>query len=34
MYVTDVIWWGYTVFLIAVALFMLWFVHSVRQKEG
>lgn len=32
MYVTDVIWWGYTIFLIAVALFMLWFVRAVRRK--
>ncbi len=32
MYITDVIWWGYTLLLIAVALFMLVFVLKVREK--
>jgi len=32
MYVIDVIWWGYTAFVIALALFMLWFASQVRQK--
>jgi hypothetical protein len=32
MYVTDVIWWGYTVFVVALALFFLLFAHKVREK--
>ena len=32
MYMTDVVWWGYTIFLVAVALFMLYFAHKVQQK--
>ena len=32
MYMTDVVWWGYTIFLVAVALFMFYFAHKVRQK--
>jgi len=32
MYITDVIWWGYTLFLVAVALFMLTFALKVREK--
>jgi len=32
MYITDVIWWGYTLLLIAVALFMIVFVLKVREK--
>lgn len=32
MYATDVIWWGYTIFLVAIALFMLYFVRKVQQK--
>ncbi len=34
MYVTDVVWWGYTIFLVAVALFMIYFFLKVRQKGG
>lgn len=34
MYATDIIWWGYTVFIVAVALFMLGFAWKVRQKGG
>lgn len=34
MYVTDAVWWGYTIFVLALALFMLWFVSQVRQKGG
>lgn len=32
MYVTDLIWWGYTLFMVATALFMLYFALKVRQK--
>lgn len=32
MYITDVIWWGYTAFLVALALFMLYFANAVRRK--
>ena len=32
MYATDVVWWGYTIFMVAVALFMLYFARKVRQK--
>lgn len=31
MYITDVIWWGYTAFMTAVALFMLYFARKVQQ---
>ncbi len=34
MYTTDVVWWGYTVFIVALALFMLYFASKVRQKGG
>jgi ABC-type multidrug transport system permease subunit len=34
MYITDVVWWGYTIFLVAVALFMIYFFLKVRQKGG
>jgi hypothetical protein len=32
MYITDVVWWAYTAFLVAVALFMLFFAAGVREK--
>lgn len=31
MYITDVIWWGYTIFVLALALFMLLFAYMVQQ---
>ena len=34
MYITDVIWWGYTLFLIAVTVFMIIFALKVREKGG
>ncbi len=34
MYVTDVIWWSYTVFLALIALFMVLFTWRVTRKEG
>ena len=32
MYLTDIVWWGYTVIVIALALFMLVFAYKVREK--
>jgi hypothetical protein len=32
MYATDLVWWGYTIFIAAVALFMLYFARKVQQK--
>jgi hypothetical protein len=32
MYITEVIWWSYTGFMIVVALFMLVFVARVRDR--
>lgn len=32
MYLTDVIWWSYTLFMVVAALFMLYFALKVRQK--
>jgi hypothetical protein len=32
MYLTDIIWWAYTVFVVALALFMLIFACKVREK--
>jgi len=34
MYLTDVVWWGYTLFVAAIALFMLVFAAKIRQKGG
>ncbi len=33
MYLTDIVWWGYTVFVAALALFFLYFAHKVRERE-
>jgi hypothetical protein len=32
MYITDIVWWGYTLFVIVLALFMLVFAAKVREK--
>ncbi len=32
MYVTDVIWWAYVVFSVAVALLMISFVRRVTRE--
>lgn len=32
MYITDIVWWSYTVFAAAVALFMLYFISRVKKK--
>jgi len=34
MYVQDMVWWGYTAFIAAVAAFMLWFAWKVRARGG
>ena len=31
MYVQEVVWWGYTAFVAAVAVFMLFFTWKVRE---
>jgi hypothetical protein len=32
MYLTDIVWWGYTAFVVALALFMLFFAYKVGEK--
>jgi hypothetical protein len=32
MYVQDVVWWSYTVWIAAMGLFILWFAFKVREK--
>ena len=32
MYLTDVVWWGYTICVIALIIFMLTFAYKVREK--
>jgi len=32
MYLTDIVWWGYTAWIVAVALFLLVFAAKVREK--
>jgi hypothetical protein len=32
MYLTDIIWWGYTAFVVVLALFMLFFAYKVTEK--
>lgn len=32
MYITDVIWWSYTAFVVVTAVFMLLFAAKVREK--
>ena len=32
MYITDIVWWGYTVWIAAVALFLIVFAAKVREK--
>jgi uncharacterized membrane protein YjfL (UPF0719 family) len=33
MYLTDIVGWGYTAFVVVLALFMLFFAYKVREKE-
>ncbi|MCX9084781.1 MAG: hypothetical protein OIN87_08305 [Candidatus Methanoperedens sp.] len=32
MYPTDAIWWSYTLFIVVIALFMLYFVLKVKEN--
>lgn len=32
MYITDVIWWGYTAVIAAIAVFMIVFALKVRER--
>jgi hypothetical protein len=34
MYITDIVWWGYTLFVAAIAVFLLVFAVKIRQKGG
>lgn len=34
MYVTDIIFWSFTAYIVLVSLFMLGFAVKVRQKGG
>lgn len=34
MYATEVVWWGYTAFIAAMAVFMLAFAWTVRERGG
>lgn len=34
MHLTDIVWWGYTIFVIALALFMLFFAYKVTDRKG
>ena len=33
MYLSDYVWWGYLLFVIALAVFMIFFAYKVREKE-
>jgi len=33
MYLTDIVWWAYTAFVVVLALFMLFFAYKVRERE-
>ncbi len=30
----DVVWWSYTVYIVAVALFMIYFATRITKKGG
>ncbi len=32
MYATDVVWWGYTIVIAGIAVFLLYFTQKVRSK--
>jgi hypothetical protein len=32
MYATDVVWWGYTAIIAAIAVFMLYFAGKIRSR--
>jgi hypothetical protein len=33
MYLTDIVWWGYSIFVVALALFMLFFGFRVSKED-
>jgi lysylphosphatidylglycerol synthetase-like protein (DUF2156 family) len=33
MYLTDIVWWAYTAFVVVLALFMLFFAYKVRERK-
>lgn len=34
MYVTDIVFWSYTAYIVLVTLFMLVFAETVRKRGG
>ena len=32
MYITEIVWWGYTLFVLGLAAFMLVFAYKVQEK--
>ncbi len=32
MYLTDIVWWGYTIYVVGLVLFMLFFAYKVGEK--
>lgn len=32
MYLTDIVWWAYTAFVVILALFMLVFAYKITEK--
>lgn len=34
MYPTEVVWWSFTVWVLAVAVFMLFFAKQVSEQGG
>ena len=32
MYLTDIVWWGYTAFVALTALFLLFFAYKVSER--
>lgn len=33
MYLTDIVWWGYTAIVVGLALFMLFFAYKVTKED-
>ena len=34
MHIAEIIWWGYSAFVVAAIAFMFYFAAKVRQKGG
>jgi hypothetical protein len=34
MYITDIVWWSYTAYLVVLVIFMLCFGKKVQQGKG